>query len=60
LCSNDPLTVIATVEEAFADNDAPAAPVNVEGATLSLVMLAPKADEVPERKPAVTPRASRP
>lgn len=55
LLENDPETVIATVDAAFEDNDAPAAPVNVEGGTLSLAVLVPGVDAVPERKPAVTP-----
>lgn len=55
LLSNDPETVIATVDGAFEDNDAPAAPVNVEGSTLSLVVLVPGTEDVPERKPDVTP-----
>jgi hypothetical protein len=55
LCGNDPATVIDAIDDAFEDNEAPAAPVNVEGSTLSLVMLAPGADEIPEEKPALTP-----
>jgi len=39
LIANDPETVMATVEEAFEDNKAPAAPVNVEGSGLNLVVL---------------------
>jgi hypothetical protein len=55
LNANDPETVIATVDQAFEDNKAPAAPVDVEGSTLSLVMLAPSANEIPDRMPDVTP-----
>jgi len=55
LCYNDPATVIDTVDDAFEDNKAPAVPVDVEGSTLSLVMLAPTPDEIPEQKPAITP-----
>jgi hypothetical protein len=55
LCSNDPATVIDVIDDAFEDNEAPAAPVDVQDATLSLVMLAPPEDEVPEKKPALTP-----
>jgi hypothetical protein len=55
LCSNDPATVIDAVDDAFEDNKAPAVPVDMEGSTLSLVMLAPTADEIPEQKPALTP-----
>jgi hypothetical protein len=32
LCANDPEVVLATLAEAFADNEAPAAPVAVDGA----------------------------
>lgn len=55
LVSNDQATVMATIDQAFEDNQAPAAPVNVEGSTLSLVMLAPGDELVPANKPAVTP-----
>jgi hypothetical protein len=36
LCANDPEVVLATLAEAFEDNEAPAAPVAVEGAELAL------------------------
>lgn len=55
LLENDPETVMATVDSAFEDNQAPAAPVNVEETTLSLVVLAPGMEEIPERRPATTP-----
>lgn len=55
LTANDPETVIATVDAAFEDNEAPAAPVDVEDATLSLVVLAPTIEDIPEQKPALTP-----
>lgn len=55
LLANDPDIVISVVDQAFEDNDAPAAPVDVEGSTLSLVVLVPPIEEVPERKPSVTP-----
>ena len=55
LLDNDPETVIATVDAAFEDNEAPATPVNVEDDVLSLVVLAPSADEIPERMPDLTP-----
>ena len=54
LIDNDQDTVIAAVDRAFDDNQAPAAPVDVEGCTLSLVMSAPRFDETPQRKPALT------
>jgi len=41
LLANDPDTVLATLEEAFEDNQAPAAAVNVVGDELALVVLVP-------------------
>lgn len=55
LNENDPETVIAAVDQAFEDNEAPSAPVDVEGETLSLVVLALSPDVIPERIPDVTP-----
>jgi len=55
LCRNDPEVVMHTLEEAFEDNEAPAAVVGVDGSDLSLVVLVPAADEiVPERMPTTT------
>ena len=51
LCDNDPDVVLATLAEAFEDNEAPAAPVAVDGAELALVVLAPPFEVVPERMP---------
>jgi hypothetical protein len=51
LCDSDPDVVLTIVVEAFEDNEAPAAPVAVEGAELALVVLAPSDDVVPERVP---------
>jgi hypothetical protein len=51
LCQNNPDVVLATLAEAFEDNEAPAAPVAVDGAELDLVVLAPPYDVVPERMP---------
>jgi hypothetical protein len=51
LCDNDPEVVLATLVEAFEDNEAPAAPVAVDGAELDLVVLAPPSEVVPERMP---------
>jgi hypothetical protein len=55
LTNNDPETVISAIEEAFEDNEAPATPVDVEDDVLSLVMMAPGEDAVPDKKPALTP-----
>src|SRR6266536_693357 len=54
LCDNDPDVVLATLAEAFEDNEAPAAPVAVHGDELALVVLAPPLEIVPERMPAQT------
>jgi hypothetical protein len=51
LCDNDPEVILATLAEAFEDNEAPAAPVAVDGAELDLVVLAPPYEVVPERMP---------
>ncbi len=54
LCGNDPDVVLATLAEAFEDNEAPAAAVAVHDAELALVVLASPDDVVPERMPAQT------
>ncbi|MGK5682369.1 hypothetical protein [Actinoplanes sp. URMC 104] len=55
LADNDPDTVLATLAEAFEDNEAPAAAVGVNGAVVSLVLLVPPATEaVPEQVAART------
>lgn len=55
LTANDPEQVLHAIEVAFADNEAPAAAVDVQGARVTLLMMAPDPELVPERKPAVTP-----
>ncbi|MEV1290091.1 hypothetical protein [Micromonospora sp. NPDC049679] len=55
LCTNAPDVVIETLEEAFEDNDAPAAAVGVTGDDVSLVVLVPPVEQVvPERMPTTT------
>jgi hypothetical protein len=54
LVGNDPDTVLATLAEAFEDNEPPAAAVGIDGAELSLIVLVPGEDAVPERLPATT------
>lgn len=54
LCANDHDVVLATLEEAFEDNSAPAAAVGVSGSEASLLVLAPEPDIVPERAPSTT------
>ena len=41
--------MLATLAEAFEDNEAPAAPVGIDGTELSLIVLVPDEDAVPER-----------
>jgi hypothetical protein len=58
--ANDPMTTIAVLETAFADNHSPAAPLDCEGDRTTVAMQFPQPDEVvPERKPAVTPGGKR-
>jgi hypothetical protein len=54
LCANDGETVLAVLEEAFEDNEAPAAAVGLDGAEVAIVMLAPDPQIVPERMPTTT------
>lgn len=54
LLGNDPDTVLATLAEAFEDNEASAAPVGVDGDELVLAVLVPDEDAVPERMPGRT------
>jgi hypothetical protein len=58
--ANDPEVTLPALEEAFADNEAPAAAINCEGDSTTIVMQfsAPEAI-VPERKPARTPTGKR-
>jgi hypothetical protein len=57
---NDLEVTLAALEQAFADNDAPAAAIDCEGGRTTVVMqfVAPEAI-VPERKPARTPTGKR-
>jgi len=55
LCTNDPVVVIETLEEAFEDNEAPAAAVGVDADEVSLVVLVePVDDAIPEQMPTTT------
>jgi len=56
LCRNEPDVAIAALERAFADNEAPAAPLDCDGerTTVAMEFQRPEAI-VPERKPARTP-----
>jgi hypothetical protein len=59
LQANDPATVLATLEAAFADNEAPAAGIDCQSATVTVAMKFEHPDAIPERRPALTP-AGRP
>jgi hypothetical protein len=55
LIANDPQAVLAELEAAFADNESPAVAVDCHGSNVSIVVLFPTIDLVPERKSSVTP-----
>jgi hypothetical protein len=54
LLDNDPDVVLATLSEAFEDNEAAAAAVGVMGDEVSIVVAAPEESMVPERLPGTT------
>lgn len=54
LIDNDEDIVLAALEEAFEDNQAPAAAVGVDGDTASVVVLVPGPETLPERVPSTT------
>ncbi len=54
LIGNDPDTVLGTLAEAFEDNEAPAAAVGIDGDEVSIVLLVPGEESVPERLPSTT------
>jgi hypothetical protein len=55
LLANDPDIVFATLTEAFDDNEAPAAVASVDSGEVSVVVLVPGIDAIPERMPERTP-----
>ena len=55
LLDNDPETVLAVLEGAFADNEAPATPVDCQDGRVTTLMLLDGPDAVPERVPHLTP-----
>lgn len=57
LCANDRGVVMATLSAAFEDNDAAAAPLDVDedGAEATLLVVVPAAEAMPAKKPALTP-----
>jgi hypothetical protein len=60
LLANDPAVTLPALEQAFADNEAPAAAIDCEGDRVTIVMQfsSPEAI-VPEKKPARTPTGKR-
>lgn len=54
LLANDPDVVLATLAEAFEDQELHSAPVSVDGAEVSVAVFVPGEDIVPERKPTTT------
>ena len=60
LNANDPSVTLSVLEEAFADNEAPAAAIDCDGNRTTVVMqFVPPEAIVPERKPARTPTGKR-
>ena len=54
LLANDEALVLTALEQAFEDNEAPAAAVGVAGDALSLAVLVPSPDVLPDRMPGTT------
>lgn len=60
LNDNDPSVTLSVLEQAFADNEAPAAAIDCDGSRTTVVMqFVPPEAIVPERKPARTPTGKR-
>lgn len=55
LQANEPETVMASLEQAFADNQAPATPIDCDDGRATVTMLYGHPDVIPERTPALTP-----
>lgn len=54
LLANDPQTVMVQLDEAFEDNELPAAPIDVTGSEVSIAVLAVPDDAIPVRMGKVT------
>jgi hypothetical protein len=54
LISNDPSTVLGTLEHAFEDNAAPATPLNSEGSHVTIAMLVGLVEDLPDKMANVT------
>lgn len=55
LVSNDPGTVVRALTDAFGDNEAKSAAINVHDSTASVMMLVPDSSVLPERDWSITP-----
>lgn len=55
LLENDRDVVLGVLEASFADNQAPAVPINCEDGRATILMLVEAEDAIPERRPHVTP-----
>jgi hypothetical protein len=55
LVANDPETVMASLEIAFEDYESPAAAIDCDGASVTILIMFPSTDIVPNARPAVTP-----
>jgi hypothetical protein len=55
LLANDPDLIFETLTEAFDDNEAPAAVASVDSGEVSVVVVVPGIDAIPERMPERTP-----
>jgi hypothetical protein len=54
LLACDPPSVLETMNDAFADNEAAAAAVGIDDKEVSLLVVVPSDSEIPDRKPSVT------
>jgi hypothetical protein len=54
LNANEHDAVLVTLAEAFEDNEAAAAAIGVDGAEVSLVVVVPSIDSIPDRRPTTT------
>lgn len=55
LLSNDPELLMPLLTEAFGDNEATCTPISIEGDILSILMLAPDSNVIPDKKVGETP-----
>ncbi|HLI02481.1 MAG TPA: hypothetical protein VKV06_16960 [Acidimicrobiales bacterium] len=55
LRQNDPTTILAALEDAFEDNEHPAAPIDCQDGVATIVVMFDPVSAIPDRTPAVTP-----